>query len=330
MAHSFSPTKLSITFAVLLCAILAAPLFVSAQTPTTGPRATTRPRRTSRPQGPSRGDLMDYGPFISCSVLRPRTQGATTQDDGAVKTDGGELLAVRGIVIHVGNNANVCFDTDLMSLAGGWTNGFLDLSRTNLGQYKGDFPTRVKGNLQFSTLTDPGWADDGKFADPRKDRIGPLPKEWAHYKGLYRNGEHVVLSYDVGSMGVLEMESSVSKDGQVAFTRTLHVDPSDKPQKMLICEVSGANMSESISYRAMYLDHDRERTNVGLIHAPTGAQLVTHGNRIELSLPAHPQAESFKIVICKLPTAGQSIFGELMQAASTVEDLPSMRNGGPP
>lgn len=336
MAHSSSREKLSIGFAVLLCAILVAPSFLYAQTPTTRPRATTRARRT-RPQGPSRGDFMDYGPFISCSVLRPRTPGATSQDDGAVKTDGGELLAVRGIVIHVGNNATVCFDTDLMSLAGGWTSGFLDLSRTNLGQYKGDFPTRVKGNLQFSTLTDPGWADDGKFADPRKDRIGPLPKEWAHYKGLYRDGEHVVLSYDVGSMGVLEMDSSVSKDGQVAFTRTLHVDPSDKPQKILICEVAdvtsrdtGSNSSQASSTQTVRLVHDRDGTNVGLIRAPNDTKLESNGNRIEVTLPAHSQAESFKIVICRLPTGMQSIFGELMRSASKVEDLPSMRNGGPP
>src|SRR6266404_4949304 len=118
---------------VLLCVD---PAF--AQTGRADSRPATRPARARGPAGPILGELMDYGPFLSYSVLRPGASTATTnspiptEGHQAARTDGGELIAVRGITIHVGNNASVCFDTDLLSVAGGWTGGFLDLGRSNL------------------------------------------------------------------------------------------------------------------------------------------------------------------------------------------------------
>ena len=41
--------------------------------------------------------------------------------------------------------------------------------------------------------------------DPRPDRRGPLPKDWARYQGLYLDGDKVILSYTVGGCPVLEM-----------------------------------------------------------------------------------------------------------------------------
>src|SRR5438132_901467 len=90
----------------------------SAQTGRAASRPATRPARAARgPAGPVLGELMDYGPFLSYSVLRPGASTAATnapaptEGHHAARTDGGELIAVRGITIHVGNNASVCFDT---------------------------------------------------------------------------------------------------------------------------------------------------------------------------------------------------------------------------
>ena len=48
--------------------------------------------------------------------------------------------------------------------------------------------------------------------------FGPLPKDWAKWRGLYVNGKQVILSYTVGKVGVLELPGFDAASG--AFTRT--------------------------------------------------------------------------------------------------------------
>lgn len=311
-------------------------------------RATTRP---ARPQGPSLGDLMDYGPFLSYSILRPRAAGATTQPTAGerhtARTDGGELLAVRGISIKVGNNSTVCFDTDLMSLAGGWSGGFVDVSRTNLRPGQGPLAASPKGTLLFNTLTDPGWADaKGSFSDTRPDGIGPLPAQWAHYKGLYRNGERVILSYSVGQTDVLEMPGSVASGTQVAFTRTIRMGKSEVAQKLLVCEEDGATgtigrwephmlpAEQQKSVRALSQVAGLTgptRLAICLYQAPPGAKLtVADGYRIEMVVPPHAAPVTFKLLIAQDSPRGTPDFVANMQAASKVEDLDALCKGGPP
>src|SRR5947199_246371 len=64
----------------------------------------------------------------------------------------------------------------------------------------------------------------------------PLPRDWAHYRGLYVNGDNVVLSYTVGDCSVLELPGCVEKDGLVTITRTFKLGPSSRPLELLLCE----------------------------------------------------------------------------------------------
>lgn len=155
---------------------------------------------------------MDYGPFLSYTVA---TRPGLTQ--------AADHLAVKGIVVKVdGTNAAVCFDTDTLRMAGGWTGGFLDVSRTHLDSYKGNDAAMPAGPLEFQTPSGPGWSGpDGVWADPRTVRNGPLPKGWAHYQGLYRHGEKVVFAYRVGQREVLELPGY--DRGERAFTRVFRV-----------------------------------------------------------------------------------------------------------
>jgi hypothetical protein len=41
-------------------------------------------------------------------------------------------IALKGLAIHVGNGANVLFDTDLCRMAAGWTGGFITDARRRL------------------------------------------------------------------------------------------------------------------------------------------------------------------------------------------------------
>ena len=81
----------------------------------------------------------------------------------------------------------------------------------------------VDGEMLFATKPGPGWAKDGKWDDPREGKEGPLPRDWAHYKGLYVHGDKVVLSYTVGECarhrdaGLLQGRGSCSRHANVQF-----------------------------------------------------------------------------------------------------------------
>src|SRR2546428_6690875 len=73
------------------------------------------------PLARGQGFQMDYGPFLSYTInCKPRL------------ANGPDNLALKGIAIKLGpaNEGTICFDTELMRYAAGWTGGFLDISKT--------------------------------------------------------------------------------------------------------------------------------------------------------------------------------------------------------
>src|SRR5688572_3520510 len=150
--------------------------------------ATTKP--TTRP-------AMDYGPFLSYSVI----DGEKSKKD----------LALKGINIKLDNNHTICFDTDLLRYAAAWQGGFLDLGKTHQIELKGSLPPSVAGQIVFSTEAKPGVSPTDNFDDPRPDKMGPLPRDFAQYKGLYIHGQQVILSYTIGDAQVLELPAIINK-----------------------------------------------------------------------------------------------------------------------
>ena len=69
-----------------------------------------------------------------------------------------------------------------------------------------------------------------------------MPRDWAHYRGLYRHGDRVILAYTVGTADVLDMpglETDPARPGAPIFTRTLEVGPSNVALTMLVCPFDG-------------------------------------------------------------------------------------------
>ncbi len=240
------------------------------------------------------GADMDYGPFFTSTLSR----GKSDKD--------ADILAFKAITVKVGKDAALSFDTDLLRMAAGWTGGFLDLSETHLTTSKGKWPTRPGAALKFATRPGPGWAKGDDLKDPRPERRGPLPKDWAQYRGLYVDGDKVVLSYTVGGCPVLELPGFLEAGSATAFTRTFNLGPSTVPLRLVV-----------------YDEDTPGHVDVGLAAAPGTATLEKAGaSAIHLKVPPHAAPVRFMVILW---IAGK---GDL-SAVRQIPDLSAHCKGGP-
>ena len=268
------------------------------------------------------------------------------------------------------DDAAVCFDTELLRYSAGWVKGQVDgkpgtgwaglidpRNSTSFTASHGGPPTigvtgakkpekgkpapKQEDQLRFSTKFGPGVGGGAKgddLADPRPAspfaanlHLGPLPKDWAHYKGLYRNGDQVVLAYTVGGCEVLETPSLAGTGAYPAFTRTLRVDKSDKPMTLVVCDVQNPSGPSGVEKNVATLENksgnDVRSTRVTLAKAPEGAALAANKDgRMTLTLPPHTGAEVFAITVWSGPKADAE---KAPQAAGDVTDPSTLTKGGP-
>ena len=149
---------------------------------------------------------MEYGPYMTHSFQASVPEGN---------------IAYKGIRIQLGDEGEaVLFDSDLLRFAAGWTRSQLDWRSVVYDGSHGTHP-RVLGAPLFSNPRIPGWAQDESFADPRSLPYGPLPRKWAHYKGLYLNGDQLILHYTVAGTEIRETPSLESRPTPAGPTRVL-------------------------------------------------------------------------------------------------------------
>ncbi len=158
-------------------------------------------------------------------------------------------FAYKGIAIRLNPGAGglsrgdqwQLFDTDTMRMAAGWhhpvddasTSRFIDWRDIQLNGEHGIHP-RVAGAIDFGNSIGPGWAnpatnsttDDARVVGRDNRRYGPLPRDWARYRGLYHFGNQVVLSYSVGKTDILECPTSVELWAAASDSA---IAPKDKP-----------------------------------------------------------------------------------------------------
>jgi hypothetical protein len=170
---------------------------------------------------PRAGYDMDYGPALAYTVQLGGTNDFVSK---------GVTVTLRAGT----NTGAVLFDMETLNYTAGWTGGWLDLSKTHLTTYKGELPPRVAGKISFTNEAGPGWAKNGSFTDPRTNGLGPLPRDWARYRGFYRHGSNVIFSYTVDGVDVLDMPGLVGTDGAPVFTRTLQVSETRAPLTMRV------------------------------------------------------------------------------------------------
>jgi hypothetical protein len=153
-------------------------------------------------QGTGRGYRMNYGPVLGYTI-NCRNFSENQPDN----------VALKGLAIQLTTNkTTVCFDTDLLRYAAGWSNGFLDISHTHLDSAKGSHEAFVDGKLLFASRPQPGWSTNETFSN--------TPSRW---KGYYRHGHAIVLNYEVGGVEIWETPACEQVDGRWAMARQLRL-----------------------------------------------------------------------------------------------------------
>jgi hypothetical protein len=265
----------------------------------------------------------DYGPVISTHMAADgRVLGE--MKSLPAKDLGNFVFRGRVISLNKDKTMNVCFDTDHMRIAAAWEGDYLDWK----GAFKNMGPA-VKGTIHFQTKIGPGWSHDGKWDDPRQPAEGPLPKEWAKYRGLYMHGDKVVLSYTVGDCPVLEMPGAAGQGKVSAFVRNFTLGPSAKPLGILVCEEPGASghIGKSSSGDLAVLQVDNGRIVAGVAGAPTDSRWEVVNGRIHLLLPALKQETSLKVFVARIGKGDETTFAALVTGKP--EDLHRFTKGGP-
>lgn len=230
-------------------------------------------------------DKMDHGPFL-CATMH-----------GTPK----------GIAIRVGGDkAAVLYDEDTLRLVGGWIGDFITIAGGRdgiLGSKK------ARGKLLWQSKQQPGWAnpkDVESFADPREHKpYGPLPKDWAHYQGLYVSGDRTVLAYTVGTARVLESPQFEEIDGRGVFVRSLTVAPHKETLRLYVCDA---------------------KTTCALVGKTTGVTLADDKSTRFITLEPSAVPTNFKVAICPGADDGAALAAKVAPA----EGLEKYTKGGTP
>lgn len=314
--------------ALLAAAILALALGLGAAG--VGAEGGDRPEKPAREQGP--GARMDYGPVIHYFLHSP--------------ADKKEII-YKSIAIRLGADAGVSFDAETMRLAAGWTGGFIDMTATTPAKTgQGSGPATVLGKAAFAVASGPGWAGPlGALSDPRTDGIGNLPAAWAAYKGLYRHGDQVVLTYTVGEAKVSELPGLLSTPAGAVFLRTIEIAARPKELILVVAGVakagggvgrsgalpgsapSGPAEASTAVLNGSVLDPEAV-TAVAVGSPPKGATLAVADGRILLHLPAGAPAR-FTVAIWSGAKAGLGAFAKSVGGLPPPTDLAALCTGGP-
>ena len=257
-------------------------------------------------------ERMDYGPFLSGTFDVAQPAGNT---------------ALKGIIVSFDKDqtTNVLFDTETLRYAAGWTGDFIDFHGV---AYNGQHVATPKalGTQVFGTPVMPGWADkDGIFKDPRTGPadnekgnpatpVGNLPREWAHYRGLYRCGDRVVFSYEANGVSVLDLPGVGQEDGATVFTRTLQIAPSDKQLTLLAAT-----------------DVNSSHVSLATVDNSDVVKLTGDGKtQTTVTIGAHDKPLQFTVILGNKPaTAGRKAGDVVSSGVNPKVDFAALTHGGP-
>jgi len=278
---------------------------------------------------------MDYGPVISGSmtVREPEDPRADKGPDDNIS------YKAHAIALNQDKSASVMFDTELLRYSAAWTGEHIALTGTVFDWKHGPHPY-VTGKTMFENPVAPGWARDGSFQDPREEGFGPLPENWAKYKGRYVHGDLTILSYGVGDATVLDLPGALKSNGIEVITRTLEISASKQELLLQVAWLKGAR-AEQLSLDTLQPGEGpagrtlaRLTGDVTIVAGVVGGDATTswaldEAGHIRLTVPASATTQRLTIYQARLDGDQLGGFGELIREARPPESLQKYTQGGP-
>lgn len=196
---------------------------------------------------------------------------ATVDLRGIAPEGNKENLIPRAVILPLEDELFVCFDTELLRVAGIWQGDFISPEGLAILSY--EVPLRKKGSGQkklpqpqgkviASSGLYPGWYKAGEevFEDPRprwqdENELGrgPLPLEYGEWLGIEDLGASAVLHYSLFGGTVKEHFRVEKVNGESVVVRTVQINGVSEPVSMLVNEsrsgpqvVESAQMASSI------------------------------------------------------------------------------------
>ncbi|MDQ2664669.1 MAG: c-type cytochrome [Gemmatimonadota bacterium] len=244
-------------------------------------------------------------------------------------------LAVRCVILMLGNDSYACFDTDLLRMSAAWRGGFVSLTTMAQISYqqagnKNNAISRVLGSPVIATGMYPGWTSaTPDFRDPRAPGPeptamgrGPLPAGEAYWNGLSVVGKEAVLSYTVAGTDIHEEVGSITAGGQLGITRTFQTGITSTSLTLVVAEVpAGGKVEQANNVIVITGAAGDTATAVGIVAAPPGATLRVVDNRyVTLGIPAHAAASRFRVIAWRGKTTDRSAMTAMLAESVRMAD----------
>ncbi|MBW3628026.1 MAG: cytochrome c [Gemmatimonadetes bacterium] len=251
-------------------------------------------------------------------------------------------VAIRGVILPLGNGAYAAFDPDLLRMAVGWQSDSLEM--TTMAQVSYKEPTnknnqipKVRGTPMFTTGLYAGWsAAAPDFRDPRpvgphpEDAgRGPIPPELGRWSGVYVVGDRAVLSYEVGGTQIFEQPGSIKVNEEVGIVRAFRTGPVTRPLTLVAAEVGAARSWSVQGTTAVFQQGPAgdTLTAVALVGAPRGSRLQVLENRyVTVELPSRAASTPFRVVTWRGAAAGRPAFDRMLRGGTR---FVAFERGGP-
>ena len=171
----------------------------------------------------------------------------TTLDAGSLGNPFPERnVAVRCLVLMLGDETYACFDTDLLRISAIWHGEFMSMLTMAQVSYqkagnKGNGIPEILGSPLTATGVYPGWLTEGAgYEDPRPainpDEMGrgPLEEPLGHWRGIHLADDHFVLNYRVGTTDVAEAIHNVV--GRPGVVRSFELGKQEEMLTLVLAE----------------------------------------------------------------------------------------------
>lgn len=245
-----------------------------------------------------------------------------------------KALAIRvGEPLEAGTSATVLFDTELLQFSAAIPDRFVMFNTYRDGL--GGAGHWIGPPYIFTARREPGWAQDGKFDDPRPKHNGPLPREWAKYRGMYRHGSRTILSYTVGETRILDAPWLEGRGDLRAVTRELEIGPATQPMLLKLCDVEGATgkVQAADGRNWLLLEKDDHVTGIGIVTRSNSNDAIrlftSDSGRVLAEVPARSETARLKTLVFSGSKEQSPQFAAMMKKTKPPQPLDALIKPGP-